>query len=182
MRMFDGPIPLFMPGEYRFTLALDPWQIAAHHALRRQVFCTEQQIFKDDDRDATDDVATHIIAYSCIAGAPDEIVGTVRIHQPEPGLWWGSRLAVAEEHRRLGRLGAELIRLAVCTAHARGCHTFLAHVQAQNFSFFRRLHWDGLESVMLHGRPHHVMRAQLNHYPPHGRPVTHLLRPVKQAA
>ena len=180
--MFDGPIPIFMPGEYRFKLAAEPWEIAGHHALRRQVFCAEQGIFEGDDRDAVDDRATHIIAYTCIATAPDEIVGTVRIHQPDHGLWWGSRLAVAADHRRLGRLGAELIRLAVCTAHARGCHTFLAHVQAQNFSFFRRLHWDGVESVLLHGRPHHVMRAQLEHYPPHGRAVTTLLRPVKQAA
>jgi putative N-acetyltransferase (TIGR04045 family) len=78
-------------------------------------------------------------------------------------------------HRRVGPLGAELIRMAVCTAHGRGCRTFLAHVQSQNVPLFRRLHWETLREVDLHGRPHHVMRADLAHYQPHGRDTTQLI-------
>jgi putative N-acetyltransferase (TIGR04045 family) len=55
---------------------------------------------------------------------------------------------------------------AVCTAHARGCRTFLANVQAQNVNFFARLAWESLHDVTLHGRPHVLMRADLRAYPP----------------
>ena len=44
--------------------------------------------------------------------------------KPSPGLWWGSRLAVHAAFRHHGRIGATLIRLAVCSAHARGCQHF----------------------------------------------------------
>ena len=43
-----------------------------------------------------------------------------------------------------GSIGATLIRLAVSSAHALGCETFLAHVQSQNVPLFRALHWDVL--------------------------------------
>ncbi len=36
-------------------------------------------------------------------------------------MWWGSRLAVDSDFRRIGAIGATLIRLAVCSAHAMGC-------------------------------------------------------------
>jgi putative N-acetyltransferase (TIGR04045 family) len=134
--------------------------------LRRKVFCDEQKIFSGDDRDAIDEVATLIVAISSFAVASQEVVGTVRIHQVEPGIWWGSRLAVAAEYRKISALGSSLIRLAVSSAHARGCRRFYAHVQSQNAPLFRRLNWDTIEEMVLHGRPHHFMRADLNHYPP----------------
>ena len=43
---------------------------------------------------------------------------------------------------------------------------FYAHVQSQNAPMFRRLYWSTIDEVVLHGRPHHFMRADLNHYPP----------------
>ncbi|WP_284948160.1 MSMEG_0567/Sll0786 family nitrogen starvation N-acetyltransferase [Acidisoma cladoniae] len=175
MLLYDAPIRTFIPGEYRIRLASEAWERAGHHRLRRQIFCAEQGIFADDDADAIDEVATTIVAVTCIAAAPQEVVGVVRIHEAEPGLWWGSRLGVDEAHRRVGRLGAELIRMAVCTANERGCRTFLAHVQVQNLSLFRRLHWESLREVDLHGRAHHVMRVDLAHYLPHGRDTTSLI-------
>ena len=68
--------------------------------------------------------------------------------------------------RRIGAIGATLIRLAVSSAHARGCRTFLANVQAQNAPLFRQMHWETLEEVELHGRPHLHMCADLDFYPP----------------
>ena len=70
------------------------------------MFCDEQGIFAGDDRDAIDDVAIPIVALVLLGVAADEVVGTVRIHEAEPGLWWGSRLAVAADYRRIGALGA----------------------------------------------------------------------------
>ena len=79
--------------------------------------------------------------------AADRVVGTVRIHEEAPGLWFGSRLAVDREFRRIGAIGATLIRLAVSSAHAMGCRHFLAHVQAQNGPLFRQMHWETLDEV-----------------------------------
>ena len=93
--------------------------------------------------------------------SPDEVVGTVRIHQPEPGIWYGSRLAVDSRYRRVGALGAALVRLAVSSATSLGCVRFYAHVQAQNELMFRRLDWSRVDTLDLHGVPHVFMQANL---------------------
>jgi putative N-acetyltransferase (TIGR04045 family) len=149
----------------RVKLATGALEVGSTRALRRAVFFEEQQIFQGDDIDAIDAVALPIAAILSMPGAADEVVGTVRIHQPEPGLWYGSRLAVAKHARRIGSVGSGLIKLAVSTANARGCHPFLAQVQAQNVPLFERLHWCSLEEMDIHGRPHHLMQADLAHYP-----------------
>jgi putative N-acetyltransferase (TIGR04045 family) len=164
--MIFDPFPVFLPSEYRVKFATDAWERREAAALRRQVFCDEQGIFFGDDRDAIDDVAIPIVAISSFGIVPQEVVGTVRIHEAESGVWWGSRLAVAADYRRIGALGTSLIRLAVSSAHARGCRRFFAHVQSQNAPLFQRLRWQTIEEVDLHGRPHHFMQADLGHYPP----------------
>jgi putative N-acetyltransferase (TIGR04045 family) len=156
----------FMPCEFRVKWAATAWERGQALALRRAVFCAEQGIFPGDDRDAIDDHAQLIVALSCVGGAPDAVVGTVRIHEESPGRWWGSRLAVHTAFRHHGRIGATLIRLAVSSAHARGCREFLAHVQSQNTPMFERLHWRSLQRETLHGRPHDLMQADLAHYAP----------------
>jgi len=156
----------FMPCEFRVKWAATSWEREQALALRRAVFCAEQGIFLGDDRDAIDEHAQLIVALSCVGGAPDAVVGTVRIHEQSPGCWWGSRLAVHAAFRHHGRIGATLIRLAVSSAHARGCSEFLAHVQSQNTAMFERLHWRALQRETLHGRPHDLMRADLAHYAP----------------
>lgn len=176
---------LFIPTEYVVRLARTPWERAGYHALRREVFCVEQHVFVEDDRDAIDGVAIPIIAACCVAGMPDRIVGAVRIHEDESSVWRGSRLAVHADHRKLGRIGAELIRMAVSTAHGLGATRFLAQVQEQNVLFFRRLHWKSLGVITLHGLPHHDMEADLMRYPAHGLDQTWLLRPqprIRQVA
>jgi len=163
--MFD-PVPPFQASEFRIKFAASRWEREQAHAVRRAVFCGEQGLFGLDDRDPIDDYAILLVAVSMLGVAADRVVGTVRIHEEEPGLWWGSRLAVDHDHRRIGALGATLIRLAVSSARAMGCQTFLAHVQAQNELLFRRLHWTSLGAVEFHGRPHVKMQADLSHYPP----------------
>jgi putative N-acetyltransferase (TIGR04045 family) len=162
----------FMPCEFRVKWAATQWEREQALALRRAVFCAEQGIFRGDDRDAIDAHAQLIVALSCVGGAPDAVVGTVRVHEESPGRWWGSRLAVHAAFRHHGRIGATLIRLAVSSAHARGCREFLAHVQSQNAAMFERLHWHSLQRETLHGRPHDLMRADLAHYAPYAGFVT----------
>ena len=156
----------FVPCEFRVKWAATSWEHERAFALRRAVFCIEQRIFVGDDRDAIDASARTLVALSCVGGTYDQVVGTVRIHEAEPGLWWGSRLAVHAAFRHHGRIGATLIRLAVSSAQHQGCTRFLAHVQSQNVPMFERLHWQALEPELLHGRPHSRMQADLAQYPP----------------
>jgi putative N-acetyltransferase (TIGR04045 family) len=149
------------PELYRVKLASEEMEFAGALQLRVQVFCMEQGIFSETDRDAIDLRATMIVA---TYGA--EVVGTVRIHEEETGMWFGSRLAVKREHRRAGIVGPALIRMAVGTAHARGANSFFAHVQSANAAFFERMHWTSVREELLHGHPHHFMQADLAHYPP----------------
>jgi putative N-acetyltransferase (TIGR04045 family) len=179
--IFDS-FPVFLPAEYRVKFATEPWERRQAGALRRKVFCEEQGIFANDDRDAIDEIAIPLVAISSLGVAPDDVVGTVRIHEAEPGVWWGSRLAVAAAYRRIGALGTSLIHLAVCSAHGRGCRRFYAHVQSQNALLFQRLHWRTIEETELHGRPHHFMQADLAYYPPIANPEVGFLSLPKQAA
>ncbi len=158
-------VPPVATGVFRVAVAAEPWQVRAYFALRRAVFCDEQHLFAGTDRDADDDRATPIVAVSSAAVADDDVVGTVRIHEATPGVWFGSRLAVERSWRGVPALAAGLVRAAVTTAHGRGARTFLATVQRQNVALFRRLRWHPLGDVDVCGRPHQLMRADLAHYP-----------------
>ncbi|WP_112068390.1 MSMEG_0567/Sll0786 family nitrogen starvation N-acetyltransferase [Herbaspirillum rubrisubalbicans] len=160
------PAPLALSQGVRIKLALEPWERESARRLRRDVFCTEQGVFQDDDADAIDAIAMPIVAVMEGSDGSRTVVGTVRIHESAPGVWHGSRLAVAQHARRIGAVGSGLIKLAVCTAHAHGCHTFLAQVQSQNAPLFQRLHWHTLSEIEVHGLPHHLMQAELDFYPP----------------
>jgi putative N-acetyltransferase (TIGR04045 family) len=155
----------FVTPEFLIRLATQSWEIGGAASLRHRTFVTEQKLFADHDRDAIDRTALPLVAVSTMASEADEVVGTVRIHEECPGIWWGGRLAVAPDYRRVGRLGAELIRLAVGTAHARGCTAFFAHVQMQNVVLFENLNWQSIGQQYLHGHPHMKMQADLAAYP-----------------
>jgi putative N-acetyltransferase (TIGR04045 family) len=180
--MIIEPIRPFLACEFRVKYATLPWEKNRAAELRRQVFCEEQKIFKDTDQDTIDAIAIPLVALSSLAITHEDVVGTVRIHEEQPGLWWGSRLAVSRPYRKVGAIGTSLIRLAVCSAHARGCQHFYAHVQSQNASLFRALHWETLEETTIHGHPHHFMQADLSYYPPLATPETGFLSHLKQAA
>lgn len=174
--------PPYRAPDYVIRFASEPWELAGAARLRAAVFCTEQGVFDGHDRDAIDDVAIPLVAISTIAGELDQVVGTVRIHEAEPGMWWGSRLAVAASHRRVGTLGPALIRLAVTSAHAMGCVRFHAHVQSQNELLFRRLHWKRLAEIELHGMLHALMQADMAQYPPFADGLTGFRAEMRRVA
>lgn len=172
----------FVTPEFLIRLATESWEIGGAASLRHRTFVTEQQIFEGHDRDHIDRTALPLVAVSTMASEADEVVGTVRIHEAQPSVWWGGRLAVAPAYRRVGRLGAELIRLAVGTAHARGCTTFLAHVQMQNVPLFEKLQWHALGEVDLHGHQHMKMQADLRAYPKVADPARGWMTLTRKAA
>jgi len=121
--------------------------------IRHVVFVTEQRLFPDTDRDDHDDTAIHIAAV-----ADDRIIGTVRCYERRPGLWYGGRLAVLEEHRT-GRVGTLLVQKAVQTMREKPeVNRFLATIQIQNVRFFEKLGWWSLgRPRLLNGKKHQLM-------------------------
>jgi putative N-acetyltransferase (TIGR04045 family) len=164
--IFD-PFEPFVPPQFGIKLAEDAWELGEAYALRRYVFCDEQQLFAADDRDLIDESgrATTIVAVDYVMGMSNRVVGTVRIAETSPGVWYGSRLAIAPAYRNAYGLGSGLIYRAVTTAHGRGAHTFLAYVQQPNVKLFERLSWETLETRELHGVAHALMAADLRAYP-----------------
>src|SRR5271154_2166654 len=118
--MIFEPFSPFEASAYQVKFATETWERRAAATLRRQVFCAEQGIFDGDDRDALDEVAIPIVALSMYGVAADAVVGTVRIHEAEPALWWGSRLAGAREYWRGAAPGAALIPLPGSSPHRPG--------------------------------------------------------------
>jgi hypothetical protein len=55
-------------------------------------------------------------------------------------------------------------------------------VQSQNAPLFRRLHWETIKEIEIHGGPHHFMQADLRHYPPFADAETGFLSLPKKAA
>lgn len=150
--------------DYLFKLAHTQPEISEYFALRRKIFVEEQGLFQTHDTDNLDSIAHPIIAVT--ADAPTlEVLGIVRIYEPEPRLWYGGRLGTHPDYRRGWHIGKGLITKAVTTANAWGCDRFLATVQIQNVRFFQRLHWDSLEEIEIRGIVHHLMQADLNYYP-----------------
>ncbi|HXJ19370.1 MAG TPA: MSMEG_0567/Sll0786 family nitrogen starvation N-acetyltransferase [Polyangia bacterium] len=143
-------------------IARDEQERQAYFALRREIFCAEQRLFAGDDRDQIDDAAVPIVCLLPERG----VVGVVRIWEEAPGEWWGGRLGVDAAHRTMAAVGRRLVQTAVGTARAWGATRFRATVQMANVPFFRRLRWQTLEAIELHGQPHHLMQADLAAYPP----------------
>ena len=73
--IFDS-FPEFLPAEYRVKFATEPWERRQAAALRRKVFCEEQRIFANDDRDAIDEFAIRLRGGShlIVPGARHELL------------------------------------------------------------------------------------------------------------
>ena len=159
----------------RFTFHLlraDASLIQGYWSLRRNIFCSEQHLFEESDRDELDAIAYPIAALHHISepdhdeGAETDVVGVVRIVETKTRLWHGGRLGVHADFRRHNQIGKGLIWKAVTTANGWGCDRFLATVQIQNVRFFRRLHWTSIDQLEIRGIRHHLMEADLNYYLP----------------
>jgi putative N-acetyltransferase (TIGR04045 family) len=159
-------VPAYRSPALVTEVARERWQLEAYARLRRRVFVEEQGLFHGDDVDAFDARALPIVAQSVVHGMPHEVVGVVRIYEASPGQWYGGRLAVSRDYRRHGEVGESLIRVAVCSANARGCERFLATVQEPVVRYFERHHFRYLEPISVCGQPHALMAAELEWFPP----------------
>ena len=141
-------------------------KMAGYWQLRSTIFCEEQHLFEESDRDDLDQSAYPIAAIHHGAEQCGEVVGVVRIVETEPRIWYGGRLGVHHDFRRHNKIGKGLIWKAVTSANGWGCDRFLATVQIQNVLFFRRLHWASIDELEIRGVRHHLMEADLSYYQP----------------
>jgi putative N-acetyltransferase (TIGR04045 family) len=140
--------------------------ISGYWDLRSAIFCEEQHLFEATDRDELDADAYPITAIHHGASHSGQVVGVVRIVEPQPRVWYGGRLGVYRDFRRHNQIGKGLIWKAVTTAHGWGCDRFLATVQVQNVRFFQRLHWSSIDELEIKSIHHHLMEADLSYYLP----------------
>ena len=132
-------------------------EISECYRIRREVFVTEQRLFKNSDRDKFDKNAIHIFAKQ-----NGEIIGTVRVFEEKDGVWFGGRLAVLKKARR-GSAAKLLVKKAVETANEKKAKKFLAWVQETNVNFFLRLGWKKTDKKKIYLRkPHQLMEANLS--------------------
>jgi putative N-acetyltransferase (TIGR04045 family) len=119
--------------------ALCGTDLAAHHAIRHEVFVVEQHVFADSERDEHDNAGEVIHLLGRWAGVP---AGAVRLFPLDTGtgLWQGDRLCVLRPYRVRG-LGSPLVRGAVAQAGALGGARMVAHIQLPNVPFFTHLGW-----------------------------------------
>jgi putative N-acetyltransferase (TIGR04045 family) len=155
----------FRAQDFAVKVAESKWEKNAYFRLRREVFSREQKILPDNETDAQDFKAIPIVAIATTCGMHDTVVGAVRIYCIGDDVWFGGRLCVDRQYRGVGYIGKALINEAVSRAKDLGCKQFLANVQVQNETYFKRVHWKTLEYMELEKRPHVRMEALLEHYP-----------------
>ena len=130
---------------------MDDGELASVLALREAVFCGEQGVPIDLERDGQDAGALHVVA-----ARGREIVGTCRLLDDNPE-WRLGRMAVRRDQRGRG-VGALLLAEAHRLAADAGAHAVQLAAQIPVRSFYERygyVAWG--EEFMEAGIPHVMM-------------------------
>ena len=111
----------------------DERELAAALALRLEVFCGEQGVTFDGDRDGLDDEAVHLVAID----DDGELIGTCRLLIEPGGTARFARLCVLASARGTG-VGGALLEAAEREARAAGARRIGMHAQTGVLSLYRR--------------------------------------------
>jgi ElaA protein len=111
----------------------DEEELAAALALREEVFCDEQGVTLEGDRDGLDDEALHLVAL----GDAGEVIGTCRLLIEPRGTAQFARLCVRASARGTG-VGGALLVAAEREARAGGARRIGMHAQTSAMSLYRR--------------------------------------------
>ena len=127
----DGPRPAPPePPDCRIEEAIEPGDMAACFAIRREVFCVEQGVSEDHEIDGRDPECRHYLLR--VAG---RTIGTARVRPVETGVAKIERVAILKPYRGRG-LGFGLMR-HVLRELDRG--RAVLHAQTHSESFYRAL-------------------------------------------
>jgi predicted GNAT family N-acyltransferase len=111
----------------------DEPELSAAIALRDEVFCGEQGVTAEADRDGLDPEALHLIAVD----EAGEVVGTCRMLIEPGGTAKFGRLCVRASVRGTG-VGGALLRVAEDEARAAGARRVGMHAQTGALALYRR--------------------------------------------
>jgi predicted GNAT family N-acyltransferase len=111
----------------------DEHELAAALALRIEVFCGEQGVTFDGDRDGLDDEAVHLVAVA----DDGEVIGTCRLLIEPGGTARFGRLCVLASARGTG-VGGALLDAAEREARAARARRIGMHAQSGALSLYRR--------------------------------------------
>jgi predicted GNAT family N-acyltransferase len=121
--------------------------------LRRDVFVGEQHVPQEEEADAYDATAIHVVALE--AGT---VVGVLRMIYRDDDVKIG-RVAVAPSARGHG-IGAKLVRFAMDHARGQGRERFVLGAQTDKVAFYERLGFTAYgEEFQDGGMPHLAMKT-----------------------
>ena len=126
-------------------------------ALRQTVFTDEQGFAPEDDHDAQDKTALHVLGLDD-AGA---VCCTARLFSTEAGVWHAGRIAVRKDLRGQG-VGRQLMQELVCKARALGGKTLEIGAQIDKQGFYTATGFTAYgEEFLDAGYPHMMMKQEL---------------------
>ena len=111
--------------------ASTPEEMAGLRALRLEVFVREQGVKAEEELDALDKLALHVIAWD-----GREVVGTGRLVFLSAGEAQIGRMAIRAALRR-GGIGSDVLGFLEGEAKAQGVQRVLLHAQTYVASFYR---------------------------------------------
>ena len=112
--------------------ASTPEETAGLRALRVEVFVREQGVPDEEEMDALDQTALHVVAWD-----GQDVVGTGRLVLLSSGEGQIGRMAVRGALRR-GGIGSDVLRYLEREAKARGVQRIILHAQTYVVPFYRR--------------------------------------------
>ncbi len=125
-------------------------ELEACFAIRMAVFVAEQNVPPEEELDALDEVAVHVLVLH--GGQP---AGTARAIEKSPGLWKIGRVAVAAPFRKhgIGKMVMQAIEAQLPAS------AFVLDAQTHAIGFYEKLGYvaEGPE-FMDAGIPHRLMR------------------------
>jgi predicted GNAT family N-acyltransferase len=134
----------------------DAKEIEAAMDLRIRVFCGEQGVSEEEERDELDAEATQIVALD-----DSGVIATCRVRDLGGGDWKLERMAVERRVRRLG-VGARLLDGAEGEARERGAREMVLHAQRRAEDFYAAHGYVREGDIFLEAEIEHVrMRKAL---------------------
>lgn len=126
-------------------------------ALRQEVFTDEQGFAPEDDHDAQDQTALHVLGLDD-AGA---VCCTARLFSTQPDVWHAGRIAVRKDLRGQG-VGRRLMEELVRKARVVGGITLELGAQIDKQGFYEAVGFTAYGGIFSDaGYPHRMMKLEL---------------------
>lgn len=122
-------------GEIMTRIEVGDWQTLGHLAtqVRTEVFVDEQGISHEDEWDAADATAVHVVVSHCTKTP----LATARLLTASPGVGKIGRMATKRVWRGRG-IGRQVLEVLCAKAKARGDQEVVVHAQQSAIAFYEK--------------------------------------------